>query len=386
METNRNDDQVELDSSVLPALGGRKLRASEVNSLTRACISATADVNDNSFADQAESQGNMSAPNPAEQAWLDFSYFLELDIGAFSPPSGGATYGTYHITEKPRGGGPGKVAPVYGAAGYWDTCGTRPDSAFRDGLPAQGMDFARFVPESGFRGMNHHSQFKCMFIVGSTNAGSPPNEITYATFRSRSYINNDCALSAGAGPIAPASGPNPSDAPVVCAAGDQNAALANGAVVWAAMPFTPYANPAAYVRGCVDECVETAVTCAQCPFTSTDCTLNPAYCVSSAAQYGKHVLCSCPQGQYVSGTACVPHSCGDSVVYNEAYGNAPGMSGYEYCDLGGQNSNAPNASCRTDCTNKRCGDNVTDTGEQCDTGTLGSAPSQCRVGCLAPFW
>lgn len=50
-------------------------------------------------------------------------------------------------------------------------------------------------------------------------------------------------------------------------------------------------------------------------------------------------------------------------------GNAKLESG-EQCDLGSANSNAPNAACRIDCSNRRCGDGVTDTNfaELCDDG------------------
>ena len=40
----------------------------------------------------------------------------------------------------------------------------------------------------------------------------------------------------------------------------------------------------------------------------------------------------------------------------------------EQCDLAGDNSSLPDATCRPDCTTQRCGDGVTDTGEACDDG------------------
>ncbi len=44
----------------------------------------------------------------------------------------------------------------------------------------------------------------------------------------------------------------------------------------------------------------------------------------------------------------------------------------EQCDQGSANSNAPNAACRTDCKNRRCGDDIIDSasafGEICDDG------------------
>jgi cysteine-rich repeat protein len=54
----------------------------------------------------------------------------------------------------------------------------------------------------------------------------------------------------------------------------------------------------------------------------------------------------------------------------------------EECDKGDQNSNFPNAPCRTDCSLPRCGDAILDAGEECDDGNkrLGdSCDLHCRV-------
>jgi hypothetical protein len=57
----------------------------------------------------------------------------------------------------------------------------------------------------------------------------------------------------------------------------------------------------------------------------------------------------------------------------------------EQCDEGSANSNAPNASCRTDCTPARCGDGVLDdlANEQCDDGIENSdlPNASCRTDC-----
>ncbi len=54
----------------------------------------------------------------------------------------------------------------------------------------------------------------------------------------------------------------------------------------------------------------------------------------------------------------------------------------EDCDLGTQNSDLPNASCRSDCSLTRCGDQVVDgiRGEQCDDGN-GIDGDGCSVSC-----
>lgn len=67
--------------------------------------------------------------------------------------------------------------------------------------------------------------------------------------------------------------------------------------------------------------------------------------------------------------------CGDNIV------QAP-----EQCDSGVNNTNAPGqtgVTCRTDCTFARCGDRVRDAGEQCDSGNQNSDTRQdaCRTNC-----
>jgi cysteine-rich repeat protein len=65
-------------------------------------------------------------------------------------------------------------------------------------------------------------------------------------------------------------------------------------------------------------------------------------------------------------------ACGDGIV----------QAGCEQCDNGAANSdNVPDA-CRTDCRLPRCGDNVIDTGEQCDDGNNQSCDgcsADCRI-------
>lgn len=54
----------------------------------------------------------------------------------------------------------------------------------------------------------------------------------------------------------------------------------------------------------------------------------------------------------------------------------------EQCDLGADNSDLPNASCRTDCSLSRCGDQIVDgiRGEECDDGN-GTAGDGCSASC-----
>ncbi len=75
-----------------------------------------------------------------------------------------------------------------------------------------------------------------------------------------------------------------------------------------------------------------------------------------------------------------PGECGDQT-----------LAGDERCDEGTANSDEPNATCRSDCTLRRCGDGVTDDssefGEACDAGNANADTSDapCRRNCTLPF-
>lgn len=68
---------------------------------------------------------------------------------------------------------------------------------------------------------------------------------------------------------------------------------------------------------------------------------------------------------------CLGHRCGDGVVHD--------VIG-EQCDDGTDNSDAPNARCRTDCLVARCGDGIVDEGEVCDDGNADPGDA-CAPGC-----
>ena len=74
---------------------------------------------------------------------------------------------------------------------------------------------------------------------------------------------------------------------------------------------------------------------------------------------------------------CASVVCGDGV-----------LEGHEECDDGAQNSDAPDAACRTDCTAQRCGDHVVDpgAGEQCEQTSDCALGFSCRAcGCFTSF-
>lgn len=102
-------------------------------------------------------------------------------------------------------------------------------------------------------------------------------------------------------------------------------------------------------------------------------------CVDASALDSACVEGSSSPGAANPGQAfqCATVVCGDGVV-----------NGHEECDEGAANSDAPDASCRTDCTARRCGDAIVDpaAGEQCEqTADCGSGYTCRACGCFTSF-
>lgn len=199
-ESVRNDDQALLDNAAgtpqLPTYGtARALRANELNSLTKACVGDKADHNDNKVADVAEWGRPPSLQVPVGdssdlvgelktyfEVYTRYSYFLELDRGWFEPGPPGSP-GRYHVAERDRrvssgGGFPLRygVEPTSGAltSNYWQVCHRARDSWYAEDKPPIGMDFASLsAPSTSWKGMTHHSQFKCVQVVDDVTLGAP---------------------------------------------------------------------------------------------------------------------------------------------------------------------------------------------------------------------
>ncbi|TAK22251.1 MAG: hypothetical protein EPO40_28695 [Myxococcaceae bacterium] len=329
-EARRNDDQGQLDleTGAVPRYGSggadRALRAEEINSLTKACVSVSADHNGNFIEDVRESDtstlrsgtGGDTIPAallPAYQVYLRYGYFVELHRGGFTPadasldgtmPTSGPVRsgGVYRITERSRAAtAADRVAPTYASSAdpYWRQCVRRRDGQYADDATV-GMDLARYTAAE-FGGMSHHSQFRCVQVVdGTTTIGATDRHllrIADAVATTSPWTLNRCRLSVD--PIAPAMTPNPYEVRATCTTDGVTATV--GQVYWGAAGYTNYTATTGYVRGCVNECVDQAVLPAdmQCPAPVTGCTVQPA-------RFGQRLLCA---GRCVDTANSVEH-CG----------------------------------------------------------------------------
>lgn len=301
-ETVRNDDQAFMDTwnpqSDVPVYGaGRRLLPQEVNGFTKACAGANADFNHNGVRD-VEEWGAPSATVASSQAapatyptgmreyfeyYTRFSYFLELYRGWYAPnPDGALLPGTYHFAEKRRPIVYGDNFPLrYGleessgqwTSDYWQSCDRGRDLWYEAGKPTIGMDFASLSgPDSTWRGLKHHSQFKCVQVVSDND---------YANITDRSFARHKQAIATlGAYPGASltllprrdflnatpnactaltetrAAGPDPlvrnPKEPVISCGATSRAAVAVGQVLWVAVRINTDATK--YDRGCIFQC------------------------------------------------------------------------------------------------------------------------------------
>lgn len=220
LETARNDVGGEGGKEQPPyGAQGRALVPSELNALTKACVSLDADYNDNGVKDIAEVQAQKFSPDGEQARLASFAYFMELADSYYEAGKGN---GTLVIRERSRCSpdfplrydlgitDPLSTADKYHptqAKTYWRNCARRRDSSYSQLPAAPGFDFAQWdcpatsgtcpatpfaragpvntsspdrkptwdiglcelrgaTPADGrWRGFNHHSQFKCVHLA-----------------------------------------------------------------------------------------------------------------------------------------------------------------------------------------------------------------------------
>lgn len=322
-ESVRNDDQNALDQAVdLHAYAldgnGRRPMASELNGLTRMCTVGD-DYNNDGISDISEWHGMPKGNMTSEQYILaQFSYYMELDKGWYESIPG-QPFGRYVIKERSRCD---KELPVkYADAdnGYWKQCTRGRDTAFdatdgpnapdfnmefaawdcdnkkggcripppptqavpvEDQAPAHGLcDGASLPPKDAickdnkgdasftcvdggvWRGMNHHSQFKCVVLNAESSNTGPRMDPADAN---TAYEFNQCHIQCPAGDAncamdcdngrcttssqAPGAGAaNPWQPKLVC---EVQPVVSQGMVGFASILFH---NTLPYTNGCINE-------------------------------------------------------------------------------------------------------------------------------------
>ena len=404
-ESPRNDDDQELaKDSLVPGWSygqnGRQVRAAEVNPLTRACL-AGADLNGNQVTDISEWHG-MPKPGPmaAETyVFLQFSYFMELHRSWYEP---GAGAGQYVVAERSRCEA-GFPFDYQTQGDYWRSCTRSRDVAFNpaDGPagPEFGLDFAKWscdavsgscpipppptnatpgvappvhglcdaaavlsddecgqtggpwpcVDGAVWRGMSHHSQFKCV-MVSNTPSTTEPREPTasfYPIGQGQALLgachvacpaaDPDCAADCAGGVCATSSvaaTKNPSSPVVSC---ELNSNPVGGDVGFRMALFQP--EPADYTRGCIDEwrpaAIQGAPTGVDDPIAGAWRALCPGWSDApttvlgegSASDFGR-LQCGC--GTRYGGPSCNDGCPGDRHHTSEGYVPVP-RNGFWMC-------------------------------------------------------
>lgn len=296
-ESRRNDDQAELSlaTAEVPVYGtGRALRAEELNSLTKACVSTSADHNANDIDDVLEAGGMEPGAGIGSdfialyRLYTRYSYFVELHDGAFiaddpsalTAPSSwpNIVEGVYRIVERRRDieaslGGVGVTYDVDASRGQYAQCLRHRDADWSVDIAEAGFDLAEHEWPSGEAVMTHHSQYRCLEVVSDCSSGAceryqvdlsslPPVD-------SSRWTANECAVP---GSYEPTTAPNPNHPIVTCdpTLWSVSGAPEVGTVFWGAVNYLHGALSEAgapYQRGCINECTEQQIIAPedQCP-------------------------------------------------------------------------------------------------------------------------
>lgn len=243
------------------------LTARALNPLTKYCHSVLTDYNDNGVADVEEWGARPTGRGEQQRVLNRFAYFAELHTGRWEPSEPESDRGAFVIRERTRAAGVGSahVALTYSDASpgaHWRSCTVRRDVEWDRYSRPIGMDFASFEANPDayladdanpmWRGMNHHSQFKCVVVTSEPDAESP-QELSVADALSPTRDLNACR------PLGIEAPTDVNPAHPVFACDVRASAPTAGDVLWASVNYTDYPSAASlegYVRGCVNGCAE----------------------------------------------------------------------------------------------------------------------------------
>jgi hypothetical protein len=206
VEPDANDSQTLVGSSPIrvPSLpDGGNLRAEDLNAVTKACATPDADFDGNMVYDVAQSQTS-SVVEFLPEHWSSVAYFTELHTSEYIPPMNAEVAGRFVIRERRRNVPEFPLGYAEGAGTYWRECSRQRDARYVEQASIAGFDFARWtnrgapsvavppipMPTAGspqpphglssmpapwageWRGMTHHSQFKCVVVSNAPTAPS----------------------------------------------------------------------------------------------------------------------------------------------------------------------------------------------------------------------
>ncbi|MCB9642933.1 MAG: putative metal-binding motif-containing protein [Myxococcales bacterium] len=245
---------------------GRRFEPAEINTLTKGCI-AGLDLNDNQLDDATESPNDTPYPTTEFKPLLPLGYFVALHYGGFQQDydNNGTKIPVFHIYERTRS----KTADQQGLAlqcqqqadaflpDYWKRCALKdsqqcPDpndpTKTKSGLQACWLkDVQRLIP----------SLFQCVVFDNAYDKTTVqgyfhPENYGFSKHYNRTRCNFAAKLNEN--------DPTKRDIELECTPddGQRSPDITKKEVGWACVSFQPYAAPANYLGGCVDQKTEKA--------------------------------------------------------------------------------------------------------------------------------
>ncbi|MEM1025639.1 MAG: hypothetical protein AAGJ19_18295 [Myxococcota bacterium] len=307
-----NDNTLMLDNTKYPAFGDRKLAASELNALTKACVSFEGDFNANGVEDVEEVQPAQRSDvvgvsvQDEDVLFGAVSYFLELHTSGYEPGVRNAP-GTYVVSERSRCEMEFPLTYTVGRDGYWTSCTRRRrgDYDVGDAVGRLGGDFGQFscgqetgtcaleapvgtgmsvdgddvedhdlcslrdagqlpLDDEPWLGMTHHSQFQCARIsLGAAKNRIASDLLSEPGVLDTAYDFNDCGAVSCNGEagcvesLSQSEETNQPDVPVISCRYANRAEVSTDQVGFVARRFLQ--SPGPYERGCIDESKDTIV-------------------------------------------------------------------------------------------------------------------------------